>query len=536
MVQAVKEAFAQHVRINWDLVIKWIEGSPIDFPYCVTHIEPELEKTLLPDRIDEFEDLFRKLFFEYEQITISQLIWSKEGRICLEVFAFSGEKEEQMIVTCGRVNDLEAEEVNFNKHTPKGYPGFSQPIVKETFRYAAIARAISKQEIDLIMSFAFFFREMSEKQIRDALENLYQSTMASWHLQDLTSEGIESLAQTYRNRMNIVEDHYPLEGLKAYMEMLTEEAQSKRLMEDIFIQDSTITFKFPNGQSITLPDPFTRLYEDASFPKPEIMYGTTLGGLSANSILVDRECQTWPTDFSRIGTGLILKDYISLETDIRFNLLRTSNLISIYDFERQLIATNSLIEVIPPGDVEPECRKALVAILTIRRLAAQATKEDLIPYYIGLFFYTVEGLLNYNPALKWTKREITIFLHRWFLSAWLCSRLDQIEKGLPKDSRPDMLKVLQIDEVNKEVVVDGRKVPLTPTEYNLLIYLYHHPGQLCKRLEILRDALGIANPDPETSKGLLNTHIDRLRKKIEADPSQPVYIETVRGEGYRLKV
>ncbi|HKZ34762.1 MAG TPA: response regulator, partial [Patescibacteria group bacterium] len=310
MVQAVKEAFAQHVRINWDLVIKWIEGSPIDFPYCVTHIEPELEKTLLPDRIDEFEDLFRKLFFEYEQITISQLIWSKEGRICLEVFAFSGEKEEQMIVTCGRVNDLEAEEVNFNKHTPKGYPGFSQPIVKETFRYAAIARAISKQEIDLIMSFAFFFREMSEKQIRDALENLYQSTMASWHLQDLTSEGIESLAQTYRNRMNIVEDHYPLEGLKAYMEMLTEEAQSKRLMEDIFIQDSTITFKFPNGQSITLPDPFTRLYEDASFPKPEIMYGTTLGGLSANSILVDRECQTWPTDFSRIGTGLILKDYI----------------------------------------------------------------------------------------------------------------------------------------------------------------------------------------------------------------------------------
>ncbi|MDN5347913.1 MAG: hypothetical protein PWP65_1477 [Clostridia bacterium] len=82
-----------------------------------------------------------------------------------------------------------------------------------------------------------------------------------------------------------------------------------------------------------------------------------------------------------------------------------------------------------------------------------------------------------------------------------------------------------------EVTVRGKKVPLTPTEFKLLYTLARNRGRVLSRLQLLDAALGEAYEGYERS---IDTHISNLRRKLEADPSNPSYIITVYGLGYKM--
>ena len=77
---------------------------------------------------------------------------------------------------------------------------------------------------------------------------------------------------------------------------------------------------------------------------------------------------------------------------------------------------------------------------------------------------------------------------------------------------------------------DGQRTPLTPTEARLLALLHAHAGKPVDRRDILREVWGTHNGTTRT----LDTHITRLRRKLEPDPSSPRHIRTVHGVGYRL--
>ncbi|MCL6454057.1 MAG: response regulator transcription factor [Alicyclobacillus sp.] len=79
----------------------------------------------------------------------------------------------------------------------------------------------------------------------------------------------------------------------------------------------------------------------------------------------------------------------------------------------------------------------------------------------------------------------------------------------------------------------GRDLMLTPTEFKILITLAQRPGVVFSRLQLSEIALGEDYVHYERS---IDTHISHLRKKIEANPAQPEYIQTVYGVGYRFGV
>jgi len=76
-------------------------------------------------------------------------------------------------------------------------------------------------------------------------------------------------------------------------------------------------------------------------------------------------------------------------------------------------------------------------------------------------------------------------------------------------------------------------VDLTPSEFELLATLMAAPGRVFSRLEILDRLQGAAYEGYERT---IDVHIRNLRTKIEPDPSNPHYIETVYGAGYRFAV
>jgi two-component system KDP operon response regulator KdpE len=83
----------------------------------------------------------------------------------------------------------------------------------------------------------------------------------------------------------------------------------------------------------------------------------------------------------------------------------------------------------------------------------------------------------------------------------------------------------------RTVYCDGQEVRLTPTEYNLLKVLVQNAGRALSHRQILKKIRGA---EFESDTHLLQVHIRNLRRKLEADPSQPQYILTVPGIGYRF--
>lgn len=78
---------------------------------------------------------------------------------------------------------------------------------------------------------------------------------------------------------------------------------------------------------------------------------------------------------------------------------------------------------------------------------------------------------------------------------------------------------------------DGQEIPLTRTEFQLLCHLARHPNRVWSREQLLVEIWGY---DYAGDGRLVDTHVARLRSKIETDPASPEIIHTVRGFGYKL--
>jgi DNA-binding response OmpR family regulator len=90
---------------------------------------------------------------------------------------------------------------------------------------------------------------------------------------------------------------------------------------------------------------------------------------------------------------------------------------------------------------------------------------------------------------------------------------------------------LSIDAEARRVLVDGRPVELTAKEFDLLVQFARNPGRVYTRTQLLDRVWGYGH---DSYQHTVNSHINRLRAKIEEDPSDPRYILTVWGVGYRF--
>lgn len=90
---------------------------------------------------------------------------------------------------------------------------------------------------------------------------------------------------------------------------------------------------------------------------------------------------------------------------------------------------------------------------------------------------------------------------------------------------------LEIDVLAHKVKLDDEDLHLTPNEFKLLEGLARHPGQLLSREQLVELVHGLTADSFDRS---IDSHIKNLRRKIEKDPSNPRFIETIYGGGYRF--
>lgn len=104
-------------------------------------------------------------------------------------------------------------------------------------------------------------------------------------------------------------------------------------------------------------------------------------------------------------------------------------------------------------------------------------------------------------------------------------------KGGEKEQMVMIRGEMSIDQASRKVCKRGEEVFLTPTEFKILCMLAARPGVTYSRLQLLKEAMGEEYVNYERS---IDTHVFNLRKKIEDNPSEPVYVQTVFGVGYRF--
>jgi DNA-binding response OmpR family regulator len=117
----------------------------------------------------------------------------------------------------------------------------------------------------------------------------------------------------------------------------------------------------------------------------------------------------------------------------------------------------------------------------------------------------------------------------------LVARVRAVLRRTEVAARPgDVLRVgdaLRLDIARMEVSVDGRRVELTPTEFQLLAAMARQPGRVFTRAQLLDALHGVAY---ESYERAIDAHVKNIRRKLEPDARAPRYLLTVFGVGYRV--
>ena len=112
-------------------------------------------------------------------------------------------------------------------------------------------------------------------------------------------------------------------------------------------------------------------------------------------------------------------------------------------------------------------------------------------------------------------------------------RRELLEQEFQRAPAPDQVLVggLAIDPARRRVTREGQEIALKPKEFDLLLYLARHPGQVLSPDQLIESVWGY---DSLGDVGTVRVHIRSLREKVERDPANPLLIQTVRGVGYRI--
>lgn len=112
------------------------------------------------------------------------------------------------------------------------------------------------------------------------------------------------------------------------------------------------------------------------------------------------------------------------------------------------------------------------------------------------------------------------------------SRYERLKGQQDQDKDEIRIRGLVINRASRRVYVNGKEIPFTTKEFDLLTHLATNPNRVFSKDQLFDHLWGM---DAIGDISTVTVHIRKLREKIEPNPSDPAYIETIWGAGYRFK-
>ncbi|SMQ86855.1 DNA-binding response regulator, OmpR family, contains REC and winged-helix (wHTH) domain [Bacillus sp. OV166] len=210
------------------------------------------------------------------------------------------------------------------------------------------------------------------------------------------------------------------------------------------------------------------------------------------------------------------RDYLEIEGfSVEIALTGDDGLTKALDEETELV----LLDLMLPGMNGFQICKAIRIEKDIPVLMVSAKKED-IDKIRGLGLGADDYIVKpFSPSE---------------LVARVKAHLARYDRLIGKEVQNDgiVIRGLRIDKASRRVFVNNHEVIFTAKEFDLLTFLSLHPNHVFKKEELFERLWGF---DSLGDISTVTVHIRKIREKMEVDPSNPQYIETVWGAGYRFK-
>ncbi len=409
LLTALDKAFAENVGINFDLVIDWTHD---ELSQIVAGLETE--RRVSPPIIEaEVEELLCKLFVRAERIEVSSLIpieqmpaMAQSGAAILSVRArYEGGWATPVVVKIATRRKADIEATNYRRYIEHFIDGFRHTQLQnqaQTYLLGGLVYTLVGTPLETCVDLATFYDQGTASEFIRALKDVFMRTCRHWYEN-----------QTDRQRCNLVELYS--QSLKLSEEKMGAGLEKAGLGAWAGVANPTV-----EEVKRRLRNPIEWFRQHPTL-EADILFCYTHGDLHSRNILVDQNNQAWLIDFYRSGPGHLFRDFIQLESDVKFTLLTVADLGVLYVFEAYLLNAKYFDDrPTLPSFREAELKKAFEVVQGIRYMAGQivGSSTSMLDYYQGLYLHTLAilGLPHISPAKK---------RHAYLAASLLCERLER---------------------------------------------------------------------------------------------------------------
>ncbi|NCC32528.1 MAG: DNA-binding response regulator [Chloroflexia bacterium] len=536
LLQRIKDALEKYAPINWQLKIRFSERFPVWQRLSLARLTELIVPTSEDPMVEaqKIDELLRLLFRKHEEIVIERVVSATPRRVALEVRGNHPERGNgNYLVVYGSEADVAGYEQQRQHYAPKD--GDARVLHKEfTARipgYTAYAYLLHGLRLASSMSLREFYHTADAASMTEMLDDLLRHVVQPWSARAPIVTNPKEAAAFFRTWLQTDSPTAPERQLQQCIAHLVQ-ATLRLGAFRINLVGQAIEFHLPDAEPAVrhLALPTNALRVEYLLSGGEHLVGTVNGAVDLETVLVDPERKGCTLiEFAHATRGPLCADYALLEHSLRLQLSSAVNLSTRLKCEAALLAMPNLTTPPDMTGLDPEVQKLMRAITRVRYLAGTHSPiRDLKAYHASILFAALRHLLT-TPVENQEDPGILIKL----VHSLLCAAL--IYDDLTREQEH-----VTVDQNQRIVTIHGREVPLTPQLLRLFTYLYEHRNQVCTKKELLREALEMpdikTSADVQRNESTLQNLISRLRQLIEPDFQRPIYLETVRASGYRLKL
>lgn len=231
---------------------------------------------------------------------------------------------------------------------------------------------------------------------------------------------------------------------------------------------------------------------------------------------------------------LVVEDQSDIAELIKINLMELSlhvELASTGEQAMALLAKNNnyslvILDVMLPGVSGLDVCRKLREEKPEQAILMLTSRDSEIDRVVGIEL----GADDYMTK-PFSVRELQARVRSLIRRVHLLTQKNQNQQHKNTPERHIKVGKLFIDNLSHKTSIEGKELDLTSTEYDLLSYLASHPDQVFSRAQLLSSVWGYHHSGYEHT---VNSHINRLRNKIEEDATRPEIVQTVWGVGYKF--
>ena len=260
MLDAVDSALAKHLRLNWDLQIHWTDQWPAELAGFVALLSSQMSTARQDQLAQEAEDLLRRLFLDFTEISIGRILWRRLGRAAVIVFAINEQgQEQQFLVTCGAVAAIASERTRADDcaRLLDSSSILRRTAYAETLHLAANCYEVAGHHLDSAKSLLEYVRQNGLRESVAVVERVVQNFWLQDRSTYLASTQI-SLFELFAERLSL--DATFVADCARKIDRLGDEV-AKLGIATIQLSGYHLVLQSPRGRRYSFANPFLLLQE-----------------------------------------------------------------------------------------------------------------------------------------------------------------------------------------------------------------------------------------------------------------------------------